>query len=180
MVREHLIRNGNKTLQFRVQLLEDMQDQPKVHVLRGRLLHLFSIIETILKEYPGVLNNVTGIPYFGKVKSAFVNIARGNSSLNTNVSSGGLTITLQQLENALNNVNPERTGWAHGISFYKEREIASVEKPNNYIYFNNSETRTDDAYFNNLNDQFKIIIEWLKEKNLWKLNNFNDFEEFIV
>jgi len=155
MVDDFLISNGNITSSK----TDEQADLKEVHVLRGRFLHWVSIIERIMKEY---CNEVNSKKMYGQLKDLFIKKLTENN-LND-------TTNFYEFVKALNDINPDRNTWAHGFVFYKPR---SNNQPNNHINLGNNITSIQPPYFDEISKSFTTIIQWLKQNNLWKINNYS-------
>jgi len=158
MIREYLITDINDSN------ISEFDDLKLVHEIRGRFIHLMSILERIMKEYCG---NKAYDKTYGPLKDFFASELT-KSSLNSREN-------FYEFVKALNDINPERNDWAHGFVYYKKR---FDENANNFIRnktFDESLGQDKecirDPYFNKLNDAFEIIIRWLKKNDLWKIKN---------
>ena len=156
MVTEILISTGN----YEKHLKKDIQDLRKVHEIRGRIIHYMSIIERIMKNYCGQTStNKT----YGQIKDLFIQKLTENHLNNTS--------DFYEFVKALNQLNPNRNSWAHGLVFFEKRDQAN--EPKNSILMNNQKTSVVHPYFeDHWNKPISIVISWLKKNNLFNINRY--------
>jgi len=155
MVKEYLISTCKD--------LQEFSDPAEVHKIRGRFLHLTSILERIMKDYcPDIGRKET----YGGCVDKFVKKLKKDS---LHDSSG-----FDEFVEALKKINPTRSEWAHGIVYYEKRFDEFDENPNNFIESSKKEkTSIRPPYFDDLNKCFETVISWLKKNGLWKIKGYH-------
>jgi len=141
---------------------KESDDLQTIHIYRGRFLHWMSIIETIMKEYCQIQSKMM----YGQLKYKFICKLKEDFKIDEE---------FDKFVKALIEINPERNIWAHGIVFYEERKEDGLA--NNSILLNDKTTSLK-KYFDDINDYFSVIINWLEKNNLWKLKDFNSLDKF--
>lgn len=143
-----------------------------LHTIRGRLIHNMTILERIIRE------KVTNydLQRYNSPRTDFYNMIdvfskklrdSGNYSDITEIES-----KLQELRDLF------RNPWAHGLVFYESfEEDNQEEKPINKldnkgniidISFN-----SDPNHFDNANELFKYVFQWLFNNQLLTINGYN-------
>lgn len=144
---------------------DEEENLKEVHILRGRFLHWMSIIERIIKWY---CKDINSHKTYGQMKDIFINKLAENK-LNS--------ITgFYDFVKALNEINPDGNYWAHGFIFYCPRKN---QIPNNFIKLNDKVTSIQPPYFEDIGKSFSVVIGWLKQNNLWKIDtcDLSQFKE---
>lgn len=152
MIKEYVISDKNDGD------LSEFEDLAEVHKIRGRFLHLMSILEKIMKDY---CNESNSKKMYGELKEIFIRRLTENNLNNID--------GFYEFVKALHEINPERSKWAHGLVYYKK---GFDEKPNNFILLGSSNESIRHTYFEKLNVAFDVIISWLKKNNLWEINDY--------
>jgi len=152
MVDDFLVSYGDISLSKK----DEENDLKEIHILRGRFLHWTSIIEKIMNEYCSQSKKT-----YGQIKDLFIKKLTENNLSNVE--------NFYEFVKALNDVNPDRNAWAHGFIFYNER---TGNQPNNFLNLNNKLTSVNPPYFDEASKSFSIIINWLQQNNLWKINSY--------
>ena len=74
---------------------------------------------------------------------------------------------------ALNEINPDRNLGHTDLSL----QPRDNQRPNNFINLNNKLTSIQPPYFDDISKSFSIVINWLKQNNLWKIDTY-DISQF--
>lgn len=157
-----------------------IRDLEEVHKIRGRILHISSIIEEFLREFVTkqifskhknslkIKKKFNKLDFFDNIKIFFAEIEPKYLQDNS----------FQQFKKDIEILRKNyRNLWAHGFIFYERYELDKNKmgyKPINYIKDGKRKIaihyKTD--YFEIANRVFPRVINWLNDNKFLKLNNF--------
>ena len=151
-----------------IDIIKEKQDLIKLHIIRGRMLHLSTIIETLIKDDIVGFRAKKREPYYER----FIRKLESNPRLNKNRD-------FKKFRKSLRRFCKERNNWAHGITFYKKRGRKFPSKPNNSLFNRGTGKKIDisanksPTYFDKLNMDLGIVINWLNLHGYLKLKKLN-------
>jgi len=135
---------------------QEKSDLIKIHTIRGRLLHLTSILETIMKGYCNLPLNTNKKAW--QIEDLFITKLKltGNYNLKE----------LDVLKDCLKEIRDSRNDWGHGFVYYKKRKKGKI---NNSIANKGVIKSITPPYFDETNKNINFVFDWLANHYLLKI-----------